>query len=348
MSNLELKREKEFLKKSFRYLSVDQDCDFLTADLDRAMFRESELNGAPIFLVASDFVIDAYFEKGALEPLAAMYMKGAYCSDGRYQRLMELLLAQKRKDLIKRMWDNIVWESKADFFYQLPRREFGEMDVVDEFKQVVIDAYEVFIGYMQELGEEALIDSLRTEQQMFHDEEFKVQEQITDSRTMDEKVFFDLIKEAGVKSESINQHMLHLAVNLEQFHQKNIKKFSTIFARHMKNLYHWNVWALAYVARDGCSDTSFEGFRTWLIMQGDQDLLNVAIKNPADAASFVQKDPDIPDGSLSHHISSAYLRRTGKFLQFPNLDYETPKGRKWGDEDLVKIHPELVAHYRVT
>jgi hypothetical protein len=125
----------------------------------------------------------------------------------------------------------------------------------------------------------------------------------------------------------------------------DIKRFGSLYAKLMKRLYHWNVWALAYAARGGCSDASFEEFRAWLILQGDPTLCSLAVTDPAEAAKRVPPQPDLPDGSCLAMIAEAYLMRSGSSLELPSIDLDRPKGREWSEAAFAAIYPQLVRHY---
>ena len=78
---------------------------------------------------------------------------------------------------------------------------------------------------------------------------------------------------------------------MRAFGAAQIKRFGSLYAKLMRKLYHWDVWALAYAARDGCSDAAFEEFRTWLILQGDPALVALAVTDTARAAEHARPIP---------------------------------------------------------
>ena len=132
---------------------------------------------------------------------------------------------------------------------------------------------------------------------------------------------------------------------MRAFKAADIKRFGSFYAKLMKKLYHWDVWALAYAARGGCSDASFEGFRTWVILQGDPALIELAVTNPAQAAERVPPDPDIPEAHCLLMIEEAYLQRTGSSLELPSIDLDKPKGKEWTEEVFATTYPQLVRYY---
>ena len=88
-------------------------------------------------------------------------------------------------------------------------------------------------------------------------------------------VFWELIGRSRADAPGTTEQVAVLGALLKAFKATEIKRFGAIYAGLMKHLYHWNVWALAYAARDGCSDGAFKEFRNWLILQGDPALLEL-------------------------------------------------------------------------
>ena len=136
-----------------------------------------------------------------------------------------------------------------------------------------------------------------------------------------------------------------IAESLCAFKAAEIKRSGSFYAKLMRQLYHWNVWALAYAARGGCSDAAFEEFRAWLILQGDPAVCALVVSDPAQAAERVPPEPDLPDGPCLAMIEEAYLMRTGSLLKLPSIDLDKPKGREWTEAAFATIYPQLVRHY---
>ena len=94
----------------------------------------------------------------------------------------------------------------------------------------------------------------------------------------------------------------------------------------MLQAYHWDLWALAFVAQDGCSDDAFEAFRAWLILQ-KRECFELAVQ---DIRLVVDRVPAV---------------RAGK----PPMPLKTPalklQGEPWEEEDLDRRYPELCRYY---
>jgi len=297
-------------------------------------------------LIAQEIVSKAYFEKGALEPLVKVAKQHVFRDKSFFEELTKHLIKAQRVDLMEGMWDSVIRQTKAEFFYQRPEREFGEYERSNRAKNNVLDAYDEYIGCMEQLGLLDRAADLGKERTQFEKEEFPVLASEPDPRKIDMELFWALIQRSASQSESTTEQVVKLGGALQAFKATEIRRFQSLYCKLMKKLHHWNVWALAYAARDGCSDDAFEEFRTWLILQGEPKLIDTAISTPHLAAKDVPKEPDLPEGSLLFTISDAYMQRKGEPLTACEIDLERPKGREWPEDKLQSYHPELVDYYK--
>ena len=339
-----VEKEKQALKNAFTYRSLRHDLDWLLDDTDRPLFAEANRAGRALYPVASEFVLDCYYEKGALEPLVKSYSGQPYRVASRFDRLLRHLQEAQRADLIERFWTSIARLTRAEFFYQRPRRDHGDHAGAEEFKNYALEAYAQGIDWMTRLGRLDAAERLTEERNALREERFSLPPP-SDLRKIDEPVFWDLLAKARSQAPATLEQLAALGASLRAFKGPEIKRFGSLYAKAMKSLYHWNVWALAYAARGGCSDAAFEAFRTWLILQGDPAILDLAVKDPARAAERVPPEPDLPDGNCLSMIGEAYFLRTGSSLDLPSIDLDKPKGKEWSEKAFAAAYPELVRHY---
>jgi len=347
-----IQREKKALKRvltdrrakdAFTYRSVSHDTDLLINDL----YQDLPANPAGLSLgvVATEFVIDCYFERGALEPLVKAASGQKYQMASVFDRLLEHLQRAQRFDLIERLWTSVARVTRAEFFHQRPGRRFGADDRVEEAKNHALQAYAQGIDWMTRLGRLEAAERLTAERDALRDERFPSPRAPSDLRKIDESVFWALISKARSQAPTTLEQLAVLGESLHAFKAADIKRFGALYARFMKKLYHWNVWALAYAARGGCSDDAFQEFRTWLILQGDPKLVALAVADPTAAADRVPPVPDLPDGTCLPMIEEAYLFRTGSTLELPSIELDKPSGKEWTEEAFEVSHPQLVRHY---
>lgn len=339
-----VEREKKALASAFTYRSLRHDLDWLLDDTGRALFAEADRAGQALYPVASEFVLDCYYERGALEPLVRSYSGQPYRVASRFDRLLRHLQEANRADLIERFWTSIARLTRAEFFYQRPRRDHGDHAGAEEFKSYALEAYAQGVDWMTRLGRSEAAARLAEEREALREERFSLPAP-SDLRRIDETVFWELLAKSRSDASSTLEQLAVLGESLRAFKGPEIKRFASLYAKLMKQLYHWNVWALAYAARDGASDAAFEAFRTWLILQGDPDLVTLAVTDPAKAARRVPPEPDLPEGHCLPMIEEAYFLRTGAPLERPSIDLDKPKGKEWTETAFAATYPDLARHY---
>ena len=339
-------RDKQALKEAFGYRDYSRDVDWLLDDPDRPFHAAMRILGFSRYAAAAEFVLDCYYEKGALEPIVQVKSRRPYRTPGVLDELLRHLQKAQRNDLIERLWSSVVRRARAEFLINRLDRDAGQpSSLLDQQKKAVLEGYGHAIDWMTRLGRVDAVRQLTEERDALGGERFAVLPAVSDHRKMDEAVFWELISGARARGPTTVEQLAILGERLRAFKATDIKRFGSLYARHMRTLYHWNVWALAYAARGGCSDEAFQEFRTWLILQGDPELLEAAVKDPARAAVRVPPDPNLPDGSCSWMIEEAYLQRKGAPLELPMTDLDKPKGKEWPEQDFETIFPELVEHY---
>jgi len=341
-----VERERQALETTFTYRSFRHDLDRVLEDTDRAMFAEANRAGYALYGVAERFVLDCYYERGALEPLVTIYTGQKYRLPAVFERLLRHLREAERFDLIERLWTSVARRSRAEFFYQRPRRDHGDVAGAEEFKTYALEAYAQGIDWMTRLGRLAAAERLTEERNALLEERQPLLPAPSDLRRIEEPVFWELISNARSHAPMPLEQLAALGESLRAFRAADIKRFGSLYAGTMRKLHHWNVWALAYAARGGCSDAAFEAFRTWLILQGDPALVALAVADPAQAATRVPPEPDLPDdGNCLSMIEEAYFLRTGASVKLPSIDLDTPKGKEWTEAGFAATYPQLARRY---
>lgn len=344
----EILQEIKELKARIKGRSYTQDFDRLTDDLELKLFNQT---GWPApYGICNYLIQEAYYERNQLEPLADIYKEHHWPVSGYIHTFTDYVLKQKRPDLVERVWCGVAQKSKAKFLLCLPDRElYSDIEDVtkgvEESKQSAIAAYDNLAAFYKDQNRKEDAAKVEIERETIRNEDFKKPLDKPIALNMDEEEFWKLINTSRRKSNSDAELLLEVTNRLEILRAADIKKFNSIYAKIMKRLYHWEVWALAYAALGGCSDDAFRDFRGWLIMQGEPKLIELAISEPHKAAKQIREYPDLLEGGLLHSISAAYLARAGKILPAVQTDLANPKGKEWDEEALDVSHPELVAYY---
>jgi len=103
-----------------------------------------------------------------------------------------------------------------------------------------------------------------------------IEKQVLDERG----VFWRLIELSRKGSEGdLYVQLDNLHHRLMKLPEEALRSFDRIFWELMDEAYRADLWGAAYIIKGGCSDDSFDYFRAWLIMQGEQPFTE-ALKNP--------------------------------------------------------------------
>lgn len=339
-------RDSEALKQEFTYRSYDHDMwQVFLEDTDRPFFAPLSIAGLPL-IAAEDFVEQCYYEKGALEPLAKRYCGYNQWPSEELDRLLPSLETAGLFDAIERVCTSIARSSRSKFFAERAGRNGYASDAwVEKFRDYALTAHDRAIEWLERVGRAEAAADLTRQREAVREGRLPELPQISDLRRMDETVFWELIARSRSEAEALDEQLMLLERLLQTFKAAEIKRFGSLYAGYMRKLHHWDVWALAYAARGGCSDNSFVEFRTWLILQGDPALVELALNDPARAAMRVPRDPELPDGSLSTMIEEAFLQRKGTPMAMACIDLDEPRGKEWPEEEWESWYPRLARHY---
>lgn len=124
--------------------------------------------------------------------------------------------------------------------------------------------------------------------------------------------------------------------------------YNTCFAE----AYRWDLWGIAYLIQDGCSDDGFVDVIGWLIGQG-QKYYEAALADPANLGKRVRPGETIECESMAYAASQAYEAKTGKndfderYEKQFSQEYPDLKGEPWADDDELKeLYPTLARKFR--
>ena len=294
-------------------------------------------------------VIEAYYQAKAYKPLVSyelgMNHIAGHESSGLH-RLTTALIKERDVENLVRLWKGVMSKRKCRFWdYWSYRNKIENFDKkVDETKSWVMDGYRFYSHALQQLDQNALANEVELELQDFQSGKTKKLSTKPNDQKIDEERFWRLIEDSRATQISSEEQTERIFAALKEYAGPQIKKFNSILKKMMQKLYHWNVWALAYAAQDGCSDDAFEEFRAWAILQG-RELCEIAIIDPTKVAERVPSGFETAAGFLLEMPSAAYELRTGKPLIFSEPGYSEPKGKPWEEEMFSSRYPQLSEHY---
>ena len=163
----------------------------------------------------------------------------------------------------------------------------------------------------------------------------------------DEDWFWGLIDTSrrGKNKFNHDKQVENLTKELTKLGDSQILKFDQIFHHLLDKSYSWNLWGAAYIIDGGCSDDTFDYFRSWLIGQG-KTKFNNSIQNPEKLLDFMNPKTEYDWEGLEYCAVDAYEQLTGEEMPVsenhftPAIDKQ-PKGREWKEKELPKLFPKL-------
>jgi len=161
---------------------------------------------------------------------------------------------------------------------------------------------------------------------------------------MDEAKFWSLIEAAGKSSDDPDEQLEMLVQRLTKRPTPEILEFDRILRDMVGRSYTNDLWAACYILNGGCSDDSFDYFRGWLIMQGNEVFYN-ALRDAESLADLdLPTDEEFEFESLFYAGVTAYEEKTGK--EFPQklrgFQYDLTGG-EWTEDDVYEKYPRLAA-----
>lgn len=124
-----------------------------------------------------------------------------------------------------------------------------------------------------------------------------------------------------------------------------IVEFNVHFQDRMNAAFQWDLWAVAYIVADGCSDDGFMDFRGWLISMG-REVFEAAIVN-ANSLLQVIDAPGVEDvffEEFQYIAAQVHASVTGgKDLPPVRARPTAPSGNRWREDELAHRFPALWA-----
>jgi len=197
-----------------------------------------------------------------------------------------------------------------------------------------------FISEMQKINAEEEIEKAKTIKQSIYNLQKPKPKKTTDKRKMDEILFWDLIETSRNESD-INSEFLEVLQNkLEAMSTTEIKKFKKHLLEKMNELYHWDIWALAYIVRGGCGDDAFDYFSAWVVSKGKdvfEMIKNMQTENFKEL--FFQEDPQLEE--FMYVANEAYENKKSEGMSEPRVKSVAISGKEWDEKNICTAYPKL-------
>jgi len=139
-----------------------------------------------------------------------------------------------------------------------------------------------------------------------------IEKQVLDERG----IFWRLIELSRKGSEGdLYVQLDNLRHRLMKLSEEGLRSFDRVFWDLMNESYRADLWGAAYLIKGGCSDDSFDYFRAWLIMQGEQPFTE-ALRNPDGLAPRARRGQEMGSEFEFEDIlsiaSAIYTAKTGR------------------------------------
>ncbi len=162
---------------------------------------------------------------------------------------------------------------------------------------------------------------------------------------MNEAQFWEVIEQAhrqsggdmDAKCEAIRELLAQLSAD-------EAKAFSAHFDTMMDRAYSWALWGAAYVINGGCSDDTFNDFRSALISRG-REAFEAALADPDSlAGQEIDEDAWFYEG-VQYAVSDGLSDALGERPPRQNPHPDEPAGQPWDEDELDTLYPRLAEQF---
>jgi hypothetical protein len=290
-------------------------------------------------------VFDAYVAAGANDAITTWltrhwnYILG---TNPFFDETIERFCRERAASRVSRLWRHVCAEQIENYrILQAHRGLEGVDQSLAKAEQRALTSMREWRRCLAGLGEHEACRSLDEEIADFEAGRRKPVSRKPDPRKIDANLFWEIIA-SGDGIDQISTHVEQIATRLAGFSATQIRAFDKLLWEAMQRFNHWDVWAMAYLLRDGCSDDAFEAFRAWVILQG-RDAAELALGNPVEFLDQVDTTGALDGSALLHAPAIAFDRRTGKALRNAKRPLVQVQGTPWEEETVEKSYPLLAS-----
>jgi hypothetical protein len=319
--------------------------------LEQFGVRDTLSNGTPVirgFDKAQQTILDLYYQQQAYDALVA-YLLTFNWELGNGEFLLELsdaLVRKKDVRRLKRLWHGVIAKQKIHFWqYKASPVVSGTVtEATAKDKARILGTLTTMRDLMLQLGEAQEAQKLNDDLARIEKEEKGKALPKPIDLSMDESCFWDIIEKSKENASSTAEQIELLIAELELFKATEIGKFHKLLQQKMAELYHWDIWAVAYLAQGGCSDDAFEAFPPWIILQGPA-VYQLALKDVTKLSAHVPSGGETQADGLLFAPAIAYENRAGKPMRPGKAKALKIRGKPWDESELQSRYPELYRRY---
>ena len=169
--------------------------------------------------------------------------------------------------------------------------------------------------------------------------------------TNDNEGWWDLIERAREQAGAdVLERVALLADSLSRLDVDEIVAFDRFFLERINEAYRTELWEVAYIMMDGCSDDGFDYFLGWLVSEGRQRY-HAALADPRAAAEGVEQDDGPFEceemwtvGAEAFAVKTGASHDTYYRQHAPNVQ-RTEIGEPFDEDTVAERYPELAARF---
>lgn len=136
--------------------------------------------------------------------------------------------------------------------------------------------------------------------------------------------------------------LVELLIDLET---DEIIAFNHLFEEKLAQAYRWDIWAIAFIINEGCSNDNFMDFRAWLISRG-KDFYENALQQPETIGDKVEQNEETLYESFWGAPQAVLDELQDEFDLPEAAEREGPQGTPWEEHDLPMRFPDLCKKFQ--
>lgn len=131
-----------------------------------------------------------------------------------------------------------------------------------------------------------------------------------------------------------------LAASLSQLSKDDLIAFEAAYRTKLREAYHWDLWAGAYIINGGCSDDGFDYFCDWLISRG-RAVYEAALKNP-ETLIGIATPWETAFEDFRYIMMDVMREKHGGEFPAPSTPWpKSPAGEDWDEDTVNTKYPKL-------
>jgi len=342
-------------------------------DLDKDAERHLDLFGTKGSLMGAAVVygldeserhvFDAYVAAGANDAIATWLMRRwnyLYGTNPYFDETIDRFCREGAAARVSRLWRHVCAEQIENYRILKAHRDLKDMNKsIAQAKERVLTSMREWRRCLVRLSDEDALLRLDEEIADFEADRRKPVGRKPDPRKIDQHLFWEIVRPGDQVLVSNSGRVSHhperrpgdcppallvdeITGRLAEFSGNQIRVFDKLLWEAMQRLNHYDVWALAFLLQDSCSDDAFEAFRAWVILQG-REASDLALGEPVTFLSRIDVGGNMDGSSLLHAPAIAFDRRTGKALPMAKRPPAQVQGTPWREDLVEKTYPLLAS-----